>query len=294
MKVVRSYLMLTKPTIMLLVVITGAAALVMEATFLTRPLDAILVLLGLFMTGGSANALNQYFERDIDAQMARTKDRRPLPLKEITSRAALTFAVSIGLAGVALFAIRFNILSAALALGTILFYGLFYTLLLKPHTAQNIVIGGAAGAMAPVISWAAATNGSAIEPWLLFLVIFLWTPPHFWALALYRKSDYETVKLPMMPIVHGIDATLKQMVWYSIALVIVTLVLGLFGTGYVYVVAAIVLGVIFMQKMLLAYKERTAQSEIRLFLFSIVYLLALFSVIILEGMTGLNRWRYGA
>lgn len=291
MKAIRSYLMLTKPTIMLLVVVTGAAALVMERDVLGRPLDVLLILFGLFLAGGSANALNQYFERDIDAQMKRTKDRRPLPRREISSRNALVFALGIGACGVTLFAVCFNWLSAAFALGTILFYGLFYTLWLKPNTAQNIVIGGAAGAMAPVIAWAAVTGGSSVEPWLLFLVIFLWTPPHFWALALYRKADYETVKLPMMPVVAGDESTLRQMLWYSVALVLVTLLLGLFNTGWLYLTAAIVLGVMFMQKMLVAFREQTAQSEVRLFLFSIVYLLALFSAIIVEGFV-LNR--YGA
>jgi protoheme IX farnesyltransferase len=280
--------MLTKPTIMLLVVITGASALVMEQQILERPLDCLLILLALFMTGGAANALNQFFERDIDAQMDRTRNRRPLPRGEITHRQALAFAIGIGTGGVALLALRFNVLSAVLGLVTILFYGLFYTLWLKPNTAQNIVIGGAAGAMAPVIAWAAAANTVPTEPWLLFLIVFLWTPPHFWALALYRKADYERVKLPMMPVVAGDDSTLTQMLWYTIALVIISLTLAFYGTGWLYLTAAIVLGGIFLQKMVVTRREKTRKREINLFLYSIVYLLALFSVIILEGLTGLN------
>lgn len=286
---IRAYLLLTKPTIMLLVVITGASAIVMEKQMLNdRPIDCLLVLLALFMTGGSANALNQYFEREIDAQMDRTRNRRPLPLGELTPRQALTFSICIGSAGVALLAYRFNMLSAALGLGTILFYGLFYTLWLKPNTAQNIVIGGAAGAMAPVIAWAAAANTVPTEPWLLFLVVFLWTPPHFWALALYRKADYERVKLPMMPLVAGDESTLNQMLWYSIAMVAISLSLAFYGTGILYLIAAIVLGGIFLQKMIVTRREKTRKREINLFLYSIVYLLALFSIIILEGLTGLN------
>jgi len=189
----RTYLALTKPTIMVLVVITGATGLVLQQDFTYQPWSALLVLCGLFLTGGSANALNQYFERDLDARMERTSKRRPLPMHRLGPNEALFFAVAIGVAGVLLFGLCFNLLSAALAGGTILFYGLFYTLYLKPRTAQNIVIGGAAGAMAPVIAWAAAAGDLSLTPWVLFLVIFLWTPPHFWALALYLREDYEAV-----------------------------------------------------------------------------------------------------
>jgi heme o synthase len=285
---IRAYLLLTKPSIMLLVVITGASALVMHQEVLQSPVDCLLILLALFLTGGSANALNQFFERDIDAQMDRTRNRRPLPRGEITHWQALAFAVSIGTAGVVLLAVHFTILSAILGLTTILFYGLFYTLWLKPNTAQNIVIGGAAGAMAPVIAWAAAANAVPTEPWLLFLIVFLWTPPHFWALALYRKADYERVKLPMMPVVAGDESTLNQMLWYTIALVIISLSLCFYGAGIIYLIAAIVLGGIFLYKMIVTRREKTREREINLFLYSIVYLLALFSVIILEGLTGLN------
>jgi protoheme IX farnesyltransferase len=270
------------------VLITGASALVMQQEVLERPADCLLILLSLFLTGGAANALNQFFERDIDAQMDRTRNRRPLPLGDVTPREALTFAICIGTAGVALLAIRFNMLSAVLGLVTIVFYGFFYTLWLKPNTAQNIVIGGAAGAMAPVIAWAAVANTVPTEPWLLFLIVFLWTPPHFWALALYRKADYERVKLPMMPVVAGDESTLNQMLWYSIAMVAISLSLAFYGTGPLYLVSAIVLGVIFLQKMIVTRREKTREREINLFLYSIVYLLALFSVIILEGLTGLH------
>ena len=166
-------LQLTKPTIMLLVVLTGAAALVLEGGLNRRPLLFAAVLLGLTLAGGSANALNQYFERDIDARMSRTRRKRPLPKGTVTPREALVFAVTIGILSIVLFAAVFNPLSAALAAATILFYGLFYTLYLKPRTHFNIVIGGAAGAMAPVIAWAAATGTLAWTPWILFAIVFL-------------------------------------------------------------------------------------------------------------------------
>ncbi len=283
---VRAYLKLTKPTIMLLVVVTGAAGLVVEGSLLGRPLAFLLVLFGLFCSGGSANALNQYFERDIDAQMSRTRSRRPLPMKQVRPGSALAFAIGIGIIGVVIFAVLFNWLSALLSLGTILFYGLFYTLWLKPNTVHNIVIGGAAGAMGPVIAWAAAANTVGIAAWLMFLIIFLWTPPHFWALALYLQDDYRKVKLPMMPVIRGDLATLRQMWFYTLAMVFVTLVLGAFGTGWLYLVSAVLLGIFFMRKAFSALKCRTRQAEFSLFKFSIIYLLALFFVVILEGLFG--------
>lgn len=269
---------------MLLVVVTGAAGLVVQGELLARPWSFMLVMLGLFCAGGSANALNQYFEREIDSRMARTRRRRPLPTGHISSRGALLFAVCIGVVGVLLFFFCFNLLSALLALGTIVFYGFFYTLLLKPNTHQNIVIGGAAGAMGPVIAWAAAANNLSLAPWLMFLVIFLWTPPHFWALALYLKEDYEKVKLPMLPIVKGEVAALQYIWWYTLAMVAISLVLALYGTGIGYWVVAVVLGYGFIRKALQAKARRTKQAEFGLFKYSIVYLLALFCCLIVEGM----------
>jgi protoheme IX farnesyltransferase len=212
---VRQYLQLTKPTIMLLVLFTGATALVVEGSMLARPGAFILFMVALYLTGGCANSLNQYFERDIDAKMTRTASRRPLPQKRLTPGQALTFSVAIGLTGLAILAFYFNWLTALLSLATILFYGLFYTLYLKPTTSQNIVIGGAAGAMAPVGAWAAATGGTAWAPWLMFAIIFLWTPPHFWSLAVAYKDDYKKVDYPMMPVVKGDRATMHQVVAYA-------------------------------------------------------------------------------
>ena len=309
---------LTKPSIMLLVLFTGAAALVIEGSFLARPVDFVLVMLGLYCTGGAANALNQYFERDIDARMRRTSKRRPLPAGEISARAALFFAVGLGMVGLILFFACFNGLSALLSLGTIVFYSLIYTLWLKPNTHQNIVIGGAAGAMGPVIAWAAATNGLSMTPWILFLIIFFWTPPHFWALALCFKDDYREAKLPMLPVVRGDEATLRQIFNYSIVLVVISLCLslpsllsamnrllfpnytifgledlGTFGvgqgfgpgSGWVYLYAALVLGGVFIRRAYQAKKMATTKSQWRLFGYSIVYLFALFSAMMMDALT---------
>lgn len=269
---------------MLLVLITGATALFLEDSLFARPLHFFLVLLGLYLTGGSANALNQYFERHVDAQMTRTRKRRPLPMKQISPPAALIFSLLLGITGVLIFILFFNWLSALLALGTILFYSLFYTLMLKPNTPQNIVIGGAAGAMGPVIAWAAATGSLTWTPWLMFLVIFLWTPPHFWALALYCQDDYKTVDYPMMPVVKGSDATLKQMFFYTLALVGISLALILVQSGVLYFIIALILGGIFIRKVDLTRKLQTAQAERGLFGYSIVYLFLLFFAMAIDSV----------
>ncbi|MBI5267207.1 MAG: protoheme IX farnesyltransferase [candidate division Zixibacteria bacterium] len=278
------YLQLTKPTIMLLVLFTGATALVAEGSFLAQPGKFALVLLALYLTGGCANALNQYFERDIDAKMKRTANRRPLPMDRISAQNAFWFAIAIGVIGVAVFAIWFNLLSALLAVGTILFYSLFYTLWLKPNTVQNIVIGGIAGAMAPVGAWAAATGGTAVLPWLMFLIVFLWTPPHFWALALFCKDDYVRAQLPMMPVVKGDIATLRQIVVYSVIVALVSLGLKWFGSGWPYFVVALVLGAVMVLRSVQALRRQSEASARRLFGFSIIYLFALFTAIMVDSL----------
>ncbi len=280
---IKQYLLLTKPTIMLLVLFTGATALILERSFLTQPWNFLLVMLGLFLTGGSANALNQYFEREIDARMERTARRRPLPMHNLSSRQALSFAVTIGIAGVALFAYCFNWLTAGLALTTLLFYSLFYTLWLKPYTWHNIVIGGAAGAMAPVGAWTAATGHLGLEPIILFAIIFLWTPPHFWALALYCKDDYVKARLPMLPVVKGDAATFRQILIYSVALVLVSLTVALTGASWLYFLAAVLLGSWLLKKGIEAGRLRTEQSYRGLFGYSIVYLFGLFSALIVDS-----------
>jgi protoheme IX farnesyltransferase len=278
------YIQLTKPTIMLLVIFTGATALVAEGSLLAQPGRFALVMLALYLTGGCANALNQYFEREIDAKMTRTANRRPLPMDRMSPGHALAFSIIIGLLGVTIFAYFFNWLSAALSVGTILFYSLFYTLWLKPNTVQNIVIGGVAGAMAPVGAWAAATGGTAVLPWLMFLIVFLWTPPHFWALALFCKDDYVRAQLPMMPVVKGDAATLRQIVAYSTVVVAASFALIFFGGGWLYAIAAALLGAWFLVKSVDALRQQNERSARSLFGCSIVYLFALFTAIIIDSL----------
>ena len=283
----REYFKLTKPTISLLVILTGATALVIEGSLVDQPVRFVLVLLGLFLASGSANGLNQYFERDIDKQMSRTARKRPLALGTIQPAEALILAVGVGILGVALFAIVFNWLSALMALGTILFYALFYTLYLKPRTAWNIVIGGAAGAMGPLIAWAAATGSLQIAPWLLFAIIFFWTPPHFWALAWCLKDDYRTVRYPMMPVVAGDDETMRQMMVYAVVTVALSLALVATGAGVVHIVLSLGLGAGFLWKCWLLDRTRERRDGWGLFAYSIVYLLLLFVGLMIDA-----RWSY--
>ena len=279
-----SYLNLTKPTILLLVGLTGAAGLVLEKSLLAEPVKFILALAGLLLAGGSANSFNQYFERDRDALMERTRTRRPLPLHQLRPKQALIFSISLGILSVVLFVVFFNWLSALLALGTILFYGLFYTLWLKPRTHLNIVIGGAAGAMAPVIAWAASSGSLHWIPIAMFLIIFFWTPPHFWALAMCLKEDYRKVGLPMLPIVKGEEVTTRQIVVYTWWTVLTSLTLLLAGAGLVYVISALLLGALFIEKSIKLRKVAITSEAGRFFGFSITYLLALFVALIIDSL----------
>jgi len=277
-----SFMRLTKPSIMLLILAAGITALFMEGSMISQPGRVLIFLSALFLTGGSANALNQYFERDIDAKMVRTSGRRPLPLGKITDKQALIFAISIGIIGIIILGFVFNWLSALLSIGTILFYGLVYTLWLKPNTSLNIVIGGIAGAMAPVGAWAAATGSVALAPWSLFLIIFFWTPPHFWSLALCFKDDYIKANLPMLPVTKGDDSTLRQIYYYTLILVVISMTPLLVDFGWLYLSAASILGTIFIYKSIQARKAKSNKLAWGLFRFSILYLFTLFAVLILE------------
>ncbi len=283
LKKIKACFQLTKPSIMLLVVITGMTALFLEKSLLADPARFFAALFALYLTGGCANAMNQYFERNVDARMSRTRTKRPLPSGRILPNEALIFSIGIGVAGVLIFAMAFNWFSAALAVGTILFYSFFYTLWLKPTTPQNIVIGGAAGAMGPVIAWAAAANSLSWTAILLFLIIFLWTPPHFWALALYYKEDYREVGYPMMPLIKGDITTLRQMWLYSVATVVVSLLLYYLTAGLLYLVVAVGCGLFFIFKTYRDWQNPTPTRHWQLFGYSIVYLLGLFFALIIDS-----------
>ena len=283
MKSVQAYIALTKPTIVLTFALTGAAAMVVEGSLLANPVRFFLVLMAITLTAASANGFNQYFERDIDSRMERTRLRRPLPLKNMEPRKALLFSIFLGVLAVIYLAVWVNPVSALYALGTILFYSFFYTLWLKPRTHYNIVIGGAAGAAAPLIGWSAATGATALAPWLMFLIVFLWTPPHFWALALCVKDQYAKVGLPMLPVVKGEKRTLKEIGWYSLALVLSSALLFFLKiSGFFYAVGSLFLGVLFIFYVWRLLREKSAKAAYTLFGYSIIYLILLFIFIMID------------
>ena len=285
-EVIKNYINLTKPRIMILIIFSGLTTLVLEGeVFFKDPIDTLLIILGLYLTGGCANALNQYFERDIDYQMSRTREKRPLPQNKMSHKQALIFMINLGLIGLFILGFYFNILSSLLGLGSILFYSFFYTLYLKKKTVQNIVIGGIAGSVPPLIAWACVRNSvwDSWTPWFIFLIIFLWTPPHFWALAVYCQDDYKKVNLPMLPVVKGVKKTLDHIYIYSIVLYITSLI-GYFleGIGIIYGFGSMILGGIFVKK---AYDLRmrfSIKSSRNLFLYSIMYLFALFFILMID------------
>ena len=281
----RDYIELTKPRIVALVLVTAVAGAVAERSLLHDPLRFLAVLAAITLTAGSANAFNQYFERDLDARMERTRARRPLPLHRVPPGRALAFAITIGVVSVAALAVWGSPLASWLAFGTIAFYGFFYTLWLKPRTVHNIVIGGAAGAMGPVIAWAAAAGHLALAPVLMFLVIFLWTPPHFWALAICVQEDYRRVNIPMLPIVKGEPETYRQIELYTLVLVLVTLLMPFANAGgLVLGVTALFLGAAFVVKAFRARRAPTVAAARDVFAYSIVYLFVLFLGMIADAL----------
>jgi protoheme IX farnesyltransferase len=274
---------LTKPRVMLLAVFTAVIGLIGAGGEL-GPLRALIAVLSIAAGAGAAGALNMWYDADIDAVMARTA-MRPIPRGRVSKVEALVFGAVLGAIAVVVLAFATNLTAGALLAGTILFYVAVYTAWLKRSTRQNIVIGGAAGAMPPVIGWAAATGDIALEPLALFLIIFLWTPPHFWALALNRTDDYARAGIPMLPVVAGRAATTRQILIYSGLLALASelpFVLGFAGPAYG--ATAAICGVLFL--LLAGQLNRTTGADRRaahrLFLFSISYLFVLFAALLIE------------
>ena len=269
---------------MILVIILGLTGLAVEKNLIRHePFKLLLIIIALYLSGGSANALNQYFERRIDARMSRTALKRPLPQGSIKPVHALIFSIAIGLMGVLIFGFAFNWLTAAISLSTILFYSLLYTLWLKPRTDLNIVIGGIAGALAPVGTWAAATGKIALLPWLLFLITFFWTPPHFWSLALFYKDDYNKAELPMFPVVRGEQKTLKQIVYYSFIVVALTLIFYLVYAGLFYLIIAGILGALLIFKAYAIRKKYSPEKALGFFKYTIIYMFTICLTIIIDS-----------
>jgi len=278
------YVSLTKPRIVVLLLVTTAAAMLVAAPGVISPWVVLSTLVGGALASGSAGAINQVLERDIDALMARTR-RRPVAAGRVDPPFAFAFAVVLGALAFAILASLVNLLSAVLAMFGLLFYVFIYTVWLKRATPQNIVIGGAAGAVPPLVGWAAATGRVELPAVLLFLIVFLWTPPHFWALSLYRRDDYARAHVPMLPVVAGENETRRQIVIYSLLMVATTLLLYPVGSmGWLYVSVAAALGGVFLWQAVHVRRTQTAKSAMGLFSYSIVYLALLFAAMVVDRM----------
>ena len=283
------YIALMKPRVMSLVVFTALVGLVM-APGAMHPVMAVAAIALIAVGAGASAALNMWYDADIDAVMSRTKTR-PVPAGRVTPDAALTFGLWVSGLSVLSMAVMINYLSAALLAFTIFFYAVIYTMFLKRRTAQNIVIGGAAGALPPVIGWAAAANSVSIEPLIYFAIIFFWTPPHFWALALIKNDDYQAANVPMLPVTSGVKSTLSQIVLYAFVLFGVSLLpyaLGL--SGLFYASGAALLGGLFIALcvgLALASDKNRNRLAGMTFAYSIFYLFLLFVLLPTDKVMGL-------
>jgi heme o synthase len=277
----RDMVALLKPRVMSLVVFTALVGLLL-APGSVHPIIAVVAILCIAIGAGASGAINMWYDRDIDAVMSRTKNR-PLPAGRMAPGVALGFGVSLSVGSVAVMGLAVNWVAAGLLAFTIFFYVIIYTMGLKRRTPQNIVIGGASGAFPPMIGWAAATGEVSLASVILFAIIFLWTPPHFWALALYRRGDYEKAGVPMLPVVSGEAVTRKHILLYALALVPVTLAPSVIGlSGLVYGAGALALGLVFLGLSFAVLRDTGLSSAKRLFPFSILYLFLLFALLLID------------
>ncbi len=278
----RDFLELTKPRVSLLIVFTAIVGMVLASPGLV-PLPALLFgTVGIALASASAAAFNHVLDRRIDEKMARTR-HRPLPTGHLQMRHAVTFAALLGILSMSILWLLVNGLTAALTFCSLIGYAMVYTMWLKRATPQNIVIGGAAGAAPPVLGWAAVSNSVDPHALLLFLIIFTWTPPHFWALAIARRDDYAKAGIPMLPVTHGIPYTRLQIVLYAILLALSTLLPYLTGmSGFIYLGTALVLNVRFLYYVLALQRGQRPDLPMRTFRYSITYLMLLFAALILD------------
>jgi len=281
----RDLVMLTKPRIISLLLVTTVAPMFVAGD--PSWLLVLIVLLGGYLMAGGANAVNMYLDRDIDVRMARTR-LRPIPSGRMGPRAVLAFGVALATAATFLLARFTNTLTAALALAGFYFYVFIYTRWLKRTTPQNIVIGGAAGAFPPLVGWAAMTGSLDLTAVYLFLIVFYWTPPHFWALALLKQTDYGKAGIPMAPLVWGERETMRQMIWYNVILVALTLLPVSFGAfGTIYLVSAVVLGGILLAGVVrVSLLANWTKAAWQVYKFSLLYLALLFVAMVVDRKVG--------
>jgi heme o synthase len=280
-QVISDYVELTKPKVQSLLLLTTVCAMAIAGDP-SLGLVAITVLGG-YLSAGGAGAVNHYFDRDLDALMPRTANR-PVPSGRVSPRAALIFGIVLCALSFLLLSTAVNLLAATLALSGFLGYVFVYTIWLKRRTPQNIVIGGAAGAVPPLVGWAAVTGGLEGLPFYLFAIVFFWTPPHFWALSLLMKEEYARVRVPMLPVVRGETETRKQILLYSVLLYAVSqLPFCAGGLGSVYLVSSLLLGAAFIGGAYLLYRRADRRAALRLYLFSLAYLALLFAAMVLDA-----------
>jgi protoheme IX farnesyltransferase len=282
---VAEYLEILKPRVMVLVVFTGLVGLSLAPGHL-HPVLAAVAVLCIAVGAGSAGAINMWYDRDIDALMRRTA-RRPLPTGRMMPGEALGFGVVLGAGAVVVMGLALNSVAAALLAMTILFYVFVYTIWLKRRTPQNIVIGGAAGAFPPIIGWAAATGEIGWGAIALFAIIFFWTPPHFWALSLYRADDYAAAGVPMLPVVSGLHETKRQILLYTLVLWPVTVAPWLLGVaGDLYAAGTLLLNAVFTVTAIRVCRDDSDRSARRMFAFSLLYLFLIFSLLLMDRAGG--------
>lgn len=291
-QVIQSYYQLTKPRIILLLLITTAGGMWIAAEGQVNPLLLLVTITGGALAAASANTINCLYDRDIDYIMERTR-HRPLPSGRVHPRDALIFAIALASSSFSLLTAFANLLAALLAMSGIVVYVLVYTHWLKRHSTQNIVIGGAAGAIPPLVAWAAVTGELSWAAWVLFAIVFFWTPPHFWALALMIRKDYASVGVPMLPVVEGEEATAWQIWWYTLLLIPISLLLvyPLGVMGLVYTVVALGLGGLFAYKAWQLLQNPTSQESARsLFKYSILYMMLLCAGMGVDSLPLTHHW----
>ena len=279
---VGAYVALTKPRIIELLLVTTVPAMVLAARGIP-PLDLVFwTLLGGTLAAGSANAINCYLDRDIDMLMSRTR-KRPLPAHRVAPEDALVFGLALGVVAFAVLAFMVNLVAAFLTLLAIGFYVVVYTMLLKRNTHQNIVLGGAAGALPPVIGWSAVTGDIGLPSLVLFAIVFYWTPPHFWALSMNLAKDYAAANVPMLPVTHGVRETTRQIGLYSVLMVALTLIFfAVAGRGFLYLGGALLLGGLFLFQVFAMWRDGTDKRAMRVYRYSITYLSALFALLLVD------------
>lgn len=275
-----TFVELTKPRVILLLLITGYFGMWVAGGGFPDLKLTFWTMLGLYLSCGGANAVNQWFDSDIDSVMKRTL-KRPIPSGKLSRETVLAFGIALGVISFLLLWGTVNLLTAVLATAGYLFYVFIYTMWLKRSTVQNIVIGGAAGAVPPLVGWAAVTGDLSVAAWIMFLIIFMWTPPHFWALALFRNEDYTRAKVPMLPVIHGEAVTKRQILLYAVLLIPTTALLWLTGrVGYWYLGLSTVIGVAYLYSCIALWREKAPEQKWakKSFKWSLYYLALIFAV----------------